>query len=94
MHKSPFFLHFQFFDHTGFLGTETGKPLRIDGLQWIAEAMKADIDVGKWFRDRTSNAFMEFLDVLVSKHAAAPHVPTWVCVRTMPASTIALLGPP
>jgi hypothetical protein len=54
----------------GFLGTEAGKPLRIDGLQWIAEAMKADTDVGKWFRDRTSNAFMEFLDVLVSEHAA------------------------
>jgi hypothetical protein len=32
--------------------------------------MKADTDVGKWFRDRTSNAFMEFLDVLVSEHAA------------------------
>ena len=54
----------------GFLGTEAGKPLRIDGLQWIAEAMKADADVGKWFRDRTSNAFMELLDVLVSEHAA------------------------
>ena len=32
--------------------------------------MKADTDVGKWFRDRTSNVFMEFLDVLVSEHAA------------------------
>ena len=32
--------------------------------------MKADLDLGRWFRDRTSNAFMEFLDVLVSEHAA------------------------
>jgi hypothetical protein len=54
----------------GFLGTEAGKPLRIDGLQWIANAMKANPDLGKWFRDRTSNAFMEFLDVLVSEHRA------------------------
>jgi hypothetical protein len=54
----------------GFLATEAGKPLRMDGLQWIAEAMKAKLDMGKWFRDRTSNAFMEFLDVLVSEHAA------------------------
>jgi hypothetical protein len=54
----------------GFLGSEPGKPLRIDGLQWIAEAMKADPDLGKWFRDRTSNAFMEFLDVLVSEHGS------------------------
>jgi hypothetical protein len=53
----------------GFLSTEAGKPLRMDGLQWIAEAMKANPDLGKWFRDRTSNAFMEFLDVLVSEHA-------------------------
>lgn len=54
----------------GFLGTEVGKPLCIDGLQWIADAMKANPDLGKWFRDRTSNAFMEFLDVLVSEHPA------------------------
>jgi hypothetical protein len=53
-----------------FLATEAGKPLRMDGLQWIADAMKADTDFGKWFRDRTSNTFMEFLDVLVAEHAA------------------------
>jgi len=54
----------------GFLSTEAGKPLRIDGLQWIADAMKANPNLGKWFRDRTSSAFMEFLDVLVSEHVA------------------------
>jgi hypothetical protein len=54
----------------GFLGTESGKPLRIEGLQWIADAMKANPDFGKWLRDRTSSAFMQFLDVLVSEHAA------------------------
>ncbi len=42
----------------------------MDGSQWIADAMKADPDLGKWFRDWTSNAFMEFLDVLVTEHAA------------------------
>jgi hypothetical protein len=52
------------------LRTEVGKPLRIDGLKWIADAMKANPELGKWFRDRTSNAFMEFLDVLVSEHLA------------------------
>lgn len=53
----------------GFLGGEVGKPLRVDGLRWISGAMKADPEIGKWFRDRTSSAFMEFLDVLVSEHA-------------------------
>ena len=31
---------------------------------------EADSDLGKWFRDETSNAFMEFLNVLVSDHVA------------------------
>ncbi|TKB63764.1 MAG: hypothetical protein E8D47_12770 [Nitrospira sp.] len=53
----------------GFLAHEVGKPLRMDGLQWIADAMKTSPDVGKWFRDSTSSAFMEFLDLLVSEHA-------------------------
>lgn len=52
-----------------FIATKVGAPLRIDGLQWIADAMKANPNLGKWFRDRTSNAFMEFLDVVVSEHA-------------------------
>ena len=38
---------------------------------WIAETMKTNADLGKWFRDQTSNVFLEFLDVLVSDHAAA-----------------------
>jgi hypothetical protein len=54
----------------GFLATDVGKPLRMDGLRWIADAMKADPEIGKWFRDGASNSFMEFLDVLVSEHAA------------------------
>jgi hypothetical protein len=54
----------------GFLGSGVGKPLRVDGLRWISDAMKANPETGKWFRDRTSSAFMEFLDILVSEHAA------------------------
>ncbi len=53
----------------GFLGSEAGKPLRLDGLRWVSDAMKANSETGRWFRDRTSNSFMEFLDVLVSEHA-------------------------
>jgi hypothetical protein len=53
-----------------FLATKVGTPLRIDGLQWIADAIKANPNLRRWHRDRTSNAFMGFLDVLVSEHAA------------------------
>lgn len=52
----------------GFLAHEVGKPLRMDGLQWIAEALSASPNIGNWYRDQTSNAFMEFLDILVSEH--------------------------
>lgn len=52
----------------GFLAHEVGKPLRVDGLQWIADAMRTNGNMGKWYRDSTSSAFMEFLDVLVSEH--------------------------
>lgn len=52
----------------GFLVHELGKPLRMDGLQWIAEALRISPNVGRWHRDETSNAFMEFLDILVSEH--------------------------
>lgn len=53
----------------GFLAHEIGRPLRMDGLQWIADAMKASPEVGNLFRDRTPSAFMQFLDVLVYEHA-------------------------
>jgi hypothetical protein len=53
-----------------FLSSAVGRPLRRDGLRWIADAMKAKPEIGNWYRDRASNAFMEFLDVLVSEHAA------------------------
>ncbi|MGY3493923.1 hypothetical protein [Bradyrhizobium sp. USDA 4502] len=54
----------------GFLATAAGRPLRLDGVSWIADAMKIKPEARKWYRERTSNAFMSFLDVLVSEHAA------------------------
>jgi hypothetical protein len=54
----------------GFLATAAGRPLRLDALRWISDAMKVKPEAGKWYRERTSNAFMSFLDVLVSEHVA------------------------
>lgn len=53
-----------------FLSTEPGTCLRIEGLQWIAAAMRSEPDVGKWYRESTSNAFIAFLDALITEHAA------------------------
>jgi hypothetical protein len=55
---------------SGFLATDSGAPLRMEGLQWIAAALRADPDFGKWYRDSTSNAFMEFLDTVATENAA------------------------
>ena len=51
-----------------FLAHEVGEPIRMDGLRWIAKALSTSPNIGRWHRDQTSNAFMEFLDVLVSRH--------------------------
>ena len=51
-----------------FLSTPVAKAIRLDGLRWIAAAMEKDPDVGTWRRDRVSNAFVEFLDIVVSEH--------------------------
>lgn len=51
-----------------FLGSGAGRSLRLDGLKWIADAMRKKSIVGDWYRDYTSSAFMEFLHVLVLEH--------------------------
>jgi hypothetical protein len=54
----------------GFLASASGAPLRMDGLQWIAAALRANPDLGKWYRESTTSAFMEFLDTVASENAA------------------------
>jgi hypothetical protein len=53
----------------GFLGGEAGRVLRLDGLEWLAAAIRAEANAGTWHRQTTSNAFMEFLGVVVSEHS-------------------------
>ena len=51
------------------LGSSIGNPLRLDGLKWIADAVRSEPVVGDWYREYTSSAFVEFLHVLVLEHA-------------------------
>jgi hypothetical protein len=53
----------------GFLSSDAGHALRMDGLQWIAAVMRADPETGKWYRDSTSNAFMGLLEAAVLEDA-------------------------
>jgi hypothetical protein len=53
-----------------FLSTRTGAPLRLEGLVWIANALRGDPDGRNWHRDRTSAAFVEFLSTVVTEDGA------------------------
>jgi hypothetical protein len=53
-----------------FLQSDAGAVLRIDGLSWVSQATLHDqTHAGRWYRDRTGNAMVEFLDVLVTQEA-------------------------
>ena len=53
-----------------FLSTTVAAPLRIDGLEWIAVAMRSNPDTREWYRETTGSAFMTFLDVLATENTA------------------------
>jgi hypothetical protein len=53
----------------GFLSSDAGRVLRMEGLQWIVAVMRADPETGKWYRDSTSNAFMGLLEAAVLEDA-------------------------
>ncbi len=52
----------------GFLSSDAGAALRLDGLRWIAAAMRANPERARR-RDRSaSEALLRFLDVLAARH--------------------------
>ena len=51
-----------------FLQSNVGTPLRIDGLSWTSQAvLDAETRTGHWYRDKTANALVEYLDVLITQ---------------------------
>jgi hypothetical protein len=54
-----------------FLTTEFGASLRLDGLRWIAAMLKVRKPSGSWYRDGTSNALIELLDISLNQNALA-----------------------
>jgi hypothetical protein len=51
-----------------FLSTKVGAPLRLDGLMWIATALRSSSEGRRWYRDGTSTAFVEFLTKVVTEN--------------------------
>jgi hypothetical protein len=54
-----------------FLSTRTGASLRLEGLGWVANALRADAGRRDWYRDGTSAAFVEFLSTIITEDGAA-----------------------
>ena len=52
-----------------FLASDAGASLRLDGLQWLAAALGGETSAANWRRERTGNAIIELLDVILSKDA-------------------------
>ena len=54
-----------------FLSTPAGAPLRLEGVVWIANALRGDTGARRWFRDRTSAAFVELLSSVITEEGGA-----------------------
>jgi hypothetical protein len=52
----------------GFLSSTSGSLLRLEGIQWLDNAAKAE-DARSWRRSTTGAAMVDFLDVILSKNA-------------------------
>ncbi|MEX0814714.1 MAG: hypothetical protein WD014_03470, partial [Dongiaceae bacterium] len=53
----------------GFLASDAGAPLRLDGLQWLVAALHYETRAAHWHRERTGNALTELLDLILSEDA-------------------------
>jgi hypothetical protein len=53
----------------GFLASDAGAPIRLDGLPWLAAALHSESPAARWHRDRTGTALLEFLDAIVAHDA-------------------------
>jgi hypothetical protein len=54
-----------------FLSTDAGAALRLAGLVWIANALSGNSQARRWYHDRTSAAFVEFLTTVITRDGAA-----------------------
>ena len=53
------------------LSTRTGAPLRLEGLSWVAKSLGRDSGGRDWYRDGTSDAFVDFLSTVITEDGAA-----------------------
>ena len=53
-----------------FLASDTGAPLRIDGIQWIAGALRDEASPRRWRRNGTGDSLVSLLDTTLTKDTA------------------------
>ena len=54
-----------------FLSTKAGIALRLEGLVWIGNVLGDPFEDRRWYRDRTSATFVEFLTTVITENGAA-----------------------
>jgi hypothetical protein len=57
-------------DFARFLTSPFALPIRLQGLQWMAQAVGGDSRAGRWHRDGTGSAVVELLDKALTDHGA------------------------
>ena len=53
-----------------FLANDAGAPLRIDGIQWIAGALRDEASTRRWRRNGTGDSLVSLLDTTLTKDTA------------------------
>ncbi len=53
-----------------FLASDTGAPLRIDGIQWIAGALRDEANTRHWRRNGTGDSLVSLVDTTLTKDTA------------------------
>ena len=75
-----------------FLTTEFGAPLRLDGLRWIAAALKEREPASHWYRENTLHALVELVATALSSDTPtlSQHAPARQALVEIAAALLAL----
>src|SRR5437868_4768542 len=71
------------------LGSSTGRSLRLDGLQWVHQALSGETPADAWRRSETGAALLDFISVVLTEDVQAVSANT--TARTALLALVALL---
>ena len=57
-------------EFANFLASDAGAPLRIDGIQWMAGALRDEASTRRWRRNGTGDSLVSLLDTTLTRDTA------------------------